>query len=61
MTLNPKPTVEVHDISKRKGVLKNIGGSMSDNWNNILANQTIQTLWLKVWKPTKSSTGATPQ
>jgi hypothetical protein len=30
-----------------KGTLKNIGGSMSDHWNNLLANQTIQTLWLK--------------
>jgi hypothetical protein len=30
-----------------KGVLKRIGGSQSDKWNNILANQTVQTLWLK--------------
>jgi hypothetical protein len=27
--------------------LKAIGGSMSDDWNNNLANQTIQTVWLK--------------
>jgi hypothetical protein len=31
----------------RKGRLKDIGGSQSDHWNNILANQTFQTLWLK--------------
>jgi hypothetical protein len=43
----PKPEVQVHDISKLKGQLKIIGGSMSDDWNNILANQTVQTLWLK--------------
>lgn len=43
----PKPEVHVHDVSKLKGQLKVIGGSMSDDWNNILANQTVQTLWLK--------------
>ena len=43
----PEPEVHVHDISKLRGKLKAIGGSMSDDWNNILANQTIQTLWLK--------------
>jgi hypothetical protein len=40
-----KPEVHVHDISKLRGTLKAIGGSMSDDWNNILANQTIRTLW----------------
>jgi hypothetical protein len=30
------------------GRLKMIGGSASDDWNNILANQTIQTLWVKL-------------
>jgi hypothetical protein len=29
------------------GKLKRLGGSMSDDWNHILANQTVQTLWLK--------------
>ena len=43
----PKPEVHVHDVSKLKGQLKIVGGSMSDDWNNILANQTVQTLWLK--------------
>lgn len=43
----PEPEVHVHDMSKLQGMLKAIGGSMSDNWNNILANQTVQTLWVK--------------
>jgi hypothetical protein len=41
----PAPEVHVHDLSKLRGTLKAIGGSMSDGWNNILANQTIRTLW----------------
>jgi hypothetical protein len=40
-----KAEVHVHDRSKLRGTLKAIGGSMSDDWNNILANQTIRTLW----------------
>jgi hypothetical protein len=31
----------------QKGELKRIGGSMSDDWNNRLVNETINTLWLK--------------
>jgi hypothetical protein len=46
MTAKKKPEVEVHDLSMRIGKLKAIGGSMSDDWNNILANQTSQTVWL---------------
>jgi hypothetical protein len=30
-----------------KGTLKALGGSRSDHWNNILANQAISALWLK--------------
>ena len=30
-----EPEVEVHDISRLLGTLKAIGGSMSDDWNNI--------------------------
>jgi hypothetical protein len=41
----PKPEVHIHDVSKLRGKLKAIGGSMSDDWNNILANQTIRTIW----------------
>ena len=43
----PEPEIHVHDLSKLRGQLKAIGGSMSDDWNNILANQTIKTLWLE--------------
>jgi hypothetical protein len=38
--------VVVDDPEDRKGRMKLVGGSQSDNWNNILANQTFQTLWL---------------
>jgi hypothetical protein len=40
-------TVVANDPDDLKGTLKSIGGSRSDLWNNILANQTIQALWLK--------------
>ena len=40
-------TVVANDPDDRKGALKNIGGSQSDHWNNLLANQAIQTLWVK--------------
>ena len=40
-------TVIADDPDDRKGRLKDIGGSQSDHWNNILANQTLQALWLK--------------
>jgi hypothetical protein len=37
---------EVHnDPAKQKGTLKSVGGSMSDDWNNLVANQTARTLW----------------
>lgn len=40
-------TVVANEPDDAKGTLKNIGGSRSDNWNNILANQTVQALWLR--------------
>src|SRR2546426_732397 len=40
-------TVVANDPDDLKGTLKRIGGSQSDHWNNILANQIVQTLWLK--------------
>jgi hypothetical protein len=40
-----EPAVHVHDVSKLRGHLKVVGGSMSDDWNNLVANQTTQTLW----------------
>jgi hypothetical protein len=44
---NKPTTVVANDPDELKGTLKNIGGSRSDHWNNILANQTVQALWLK--------------
>src|SRR3954462_4243807 len=40
-------TVVVNGPEDRMGRLKTIGGSQSDHWNNTLANQTIQALWVK--------------
>ena len=40
-----EPEVHVHDVSKLRGRLKVVSGSMSDDWNNNVANQTAQTLW----------------
>lgn len=39
--------VVINEADDLKGALKQLGGSRSDDWNNILANQAIQTLWLK--------------
>jgi hypothetical protein len=43
--------VHVHDVSKLRGRLKAVGGAMSDDWNNIVANQTVQALWLENSSP----------
>jgi hypothetical protein len=40
------PVVTI-DLGALKGALKSIGGSLSDDWNNILAGQAMQTLWLE--------------
>jgi hypothetical protein len=40
-------TVVADDPDDLQGALKSIGGSQSDKWNNILANQAVETLWLK--------------
>src|SRR5262249_33748064 len=40
-----EPEVHVHDVSKLRGHLKIVGGSMSGDWNNLVANQTTRTLW----------------
>ena len=46
-TKDARNTVVVtHDPEDRKGRLKRLGGSQSDHWNNVLANQTANTLWL---------------
>ena len=43
---NKPTTIVANDPDARKGVLKQIGGSQSDHWNEILATQAVQTLWL---------------
>ena len=44
---NTPITVVADDPEDRKGRLKTIGGSQSDHWNNTLANQAVQALWVK--------------
>jgi hypothetical protein len=45
---NTEPSVVIaNDPNDFKRTLRSIGGSRSDHWNNILANQTVQALWLK--------------
>ena len=46
-TLNEHEEICCRHPDDLKGTLKHIGGSKSDHWNGVLANQTIQTLWLK--------------
>jgi hypothetical protein len=41
---------------RSQGRLKSIGGSQSDHWNNILANQAVQTLWVKNSTPEERDT-----
>jgi hypothetical protein len=40
-----KPEVIHYDPSQQRGTLKALGGSMSDDWNNIIANQTAKAIW----------------
>jgi hypothetical protein len=44
---NTQTTVVTNDPADSKGALKNIGGAQSDHWNNLLANQAVQALWIK--------------
>ena len=47
-TPNREPrTVLAKDPAHQPGKLKVLGGSASDDWNNILFNQMMQTLWVK--------------
>lgn len=41
-----EPEVDIHDPSTLQGKLKVIGGSLSDDWNNVVANQLVSALWL---------------
>lgn len=43
---DPKPQRGVYDPPKRTAKLKIIGGSVYDDWNNIVANQVGSALWL---------------
>ena len=51
MTKANKPVrnsvIEAHDPSPLPGKLKSIGGSKSDTWNNVIANQAVQSVWAK--------------
>jgi hypothetical protein len=40
-----KKSAEPKAVSKLPARLKHIGGSMSDRWNNIIANQVASALW----------------
>src|SRR5262245_14295430 len=42
-----KTTIVANDPDNLGGRLRHIGGSSSDHWNSILANQTAHALWLK--------------
>jgi hypothetical protein len=43
--------VAADDAGDLNGRLKNVGGSRSDHWNNILAEQVAQALWVKNSSP----------
>jgi hypothetical protein len=53
MTAAAKPAADkpvnvvAKDPSLQPGMLKSVGGSRSDEWNNRLATDTAQSLWLK--------------
>jgi len=42
---SPK-TIVANNPDDLKGTLKRVGGSQSNNWNDTLANQALNTLWL---------------
>ena len=41
----------VNDNDDLEGKLRSIGGPRSDRWNNVLANQAVQALWIKNSSP----------
>jgi hypothetical protein len=45
--MNALKTLVANDPEDRNGRLKGLGGSQSDRWNDILANQALQSLWVK--------------
>lgn len=42
-----KVHVVAKDPAKEPGNLRRVGGSSSDDWNNRVANDTLQSLWIK--------------
>jgi hypothetical protein len=44
--MSTKKQVVVGDPEAMQPKLKQLGGSQSDHWNHVLANQTAQTLWV---------------
>jgi hypothetical protein len=40
-------TLVTNDTDDLKGTLRNLGGSRSDSWNNMIATQTSRALWLR--------------
>jgi hypothetical protein len=40
------PTVITYNVADLKGEKKDMGGGMHDTWNDILAGQTINSLWI---------------
>lgn len=54
----PKPIVQAvvaDDPARRAGRLTAIGGSIDDAFNNVLANQAVQSIWLKNSSPEERS------
>jgi hypothetical protein len=45
--LDEPTTAPAQEPAILSGKLRRIGGSMSDDWNIIVANQTVQTFWVK--------------
>jgi len=43
--MKQKETIELQDPSQLAGKLKLLGGSLSDDWNNCVANQTAKSVW----------------
>jgi hypothetical protein len=43
-----------HDPATLPGRLKRIGGSKSDDWNNVVINQAVDALWLNKHSDTKA-------
>jgi hypothetical protein len=51
-TADAKTTTRVVDVSAdQKGQLKSLGGSRSDRWNRVLADQAMDALWVKNSSP----------